>query len=876
MISFPSTLNRGGYHSTPDITPSTSLGDAALNSSTESFRNAFTNMTSGQGFDNADIRYNQDQNRNELLDQEQNNALPSDLQYTNAVLADSSIGKMNRHLQNIETPFHLDNDIFGVVNNYKAFINDILIETGNDSMLPDNKTVKTHNWKGRGAGSLFSPYNAVPWTGIVDNVPLLDGTTTGIRNKEEFAKLGDCSVKELVRLSSKKNSILGQARYKYSDFMYCKDLGKISNNHMITLRKFAVPVGDNIYRQASTHNKNNNQSVPGDIGRLICWFDTDDNKLSDIMSYEYEATWKELNAKIQQLDSQEDDDSRGPMGKLINSMNPGYNADVEKGIASGGALAAVLQRFGMTLSTPTYQNNDVALGRNYDANKVYEPVDTIQNTHIYEGKLIFKHEFSLTFSYKLRAYDNINPKSAFLDLLGNILAVTYRKGHFWGGRQEILGPKPNKDGWNKANAIVDSLSKGAGNIFKDIFHFDFDNISGDMASLANAFLSGLESFAPGVAKIVGTVGQAAENTVDAIKSAATGDTSGGKQKLGEAKNNAKKAVTSAEDAISRSRIGGALTGLVKNKLGRPALYAFDSLLSGANVGLWHVTIGNPKNPIACFGNLIMTSAKITHSGPLGLDDFPTELKVTVSLKHARGRDATDIAKMYTKGENSIYFSLASPFTKINTQEGFSKSSLVYDKNGNPRKYNTVNTGQTNKGNTQNEPTNKTVTKHTGKKVSAPKSTTSKKVRRNAVLRAASINNPVPININFDSLKKRSEENQNKLQQEEQNKLFTNTSSQFNQQMKDSFENWQDSEYKKSLQQKIDAAEEGTIDENTQSLIDSNFNSLDPSSVTEEDKQDLIQEMRAINTMYPDNTNNEAMAFIGASLEEYNFNRDQAR
>lgn len=876
MISFPSTLNRGGYHSTPDITPSTSLGDAALNSVTSSFRNAFTNMTSGQGFDNADIRYNQDQNRSELLDQEQNNALPSDLQYTNAVLADSSISTMNRHLQNIETPFHLDNDIFGVVNNYKAFIDDILIETGNDSMLPDNKTVKTHNWKGRGAGSLFNPYNAVPWTGIVDNVPLLDGTTTGIRNKEEFAKLGDCSVKELVRLSSKKNSILGQARYKYSDFMYCKDLGKISNNHMITLRKFAIPIGDNIYRQASTHNEKNNQAVPGDIGRLICWFDTDDNKLSDIMSYEYEATWKELNAKIQQLDSQEDDDSRGPMGKLINSMNPGYNADVEKGIASGGALAAVLQRFGMTLNSTPYQNNDVALGRNYDANKVYEPVDTIQNTHIYEGKLVFKHEFSLTFSYKLRAYDNINPKSAFLDLLGNILAVTYRKGHFWGGRQEILGPKPNKDGWNKANAIVDSLAKGSGNIFKDVFHFDFDNIAGDLASLANAFLSGLESFAPGVAKIVGSTGEAIQSGAEAVGKAITGDTSGAKQKLGEAKNNAKKAGNAIVNAADRSRIGGALTGLVKNKLGRPALYAFDSLLSGANVGLWHVTIGNPKNPIACFGNLIMTSAKITHSGPLGLDDFPTELKVTVSLKHARGRDATDIAKMYTKGENSIYFSLASPFTKINTQEGFSKSSLVYDKNGNPKSVKDTTVG-VNRQSTQTKAKDKTTSSTTS--TTTQKTTTRKKVRRNAVLRAASVNNPVPININLDTLKKKTEELQNELQQEEQKKYFANMSSQLNQLIKDSpqeIENWKDSEYKKSLQQKIDDAEKGAIDENTQSLIDSNFNMLDSSSITKEDKQDLIQEMRALNTMYPDSANNVAMAFMGASLEEYNFNRDQAR
>ena len=60
----------------------------------------------------------------------------------------------------------------------------------------------------------------------------------------------------------------------------------------------------------------------------------------------------------------------------------------------------------------------------------------------------------------------------------------------------------------------------------------------------------------------------------------------------------------------------------------------------------------------------MTNAKITHSGPLGFDDFPTDLHVSVSLKHAMSRDATEISKMYTKGQNGIYLSLCSPYNTI--------------------------------------------------------------------------------------------------------------------------------------------------------------------------------------------------------------------
>lgn len=95
-----------------------------------------------------------------------------------------------------------------------------------------------------------------------------------------------------------------------------------------------------------------------------------------------------------------------------------------------------------------------------------------------------------------------------------------------------------------------------------------------------------------------------------------------------------------------------------NALGRPAMYAFNSLLKGDDIGLWHLTIGNPKNPIASIGNLILEDATIEHSGPLGLDDFPSEITVTVKLKPGRSRDATEISRIYTKGIGSIYMSSA--------------------------------------------------------------------------------------------------------------------------------------------------------------------------------------------------------------------------
>ena len=140
---------------------------------------------------------------------------------------------------------------------------------------------------------------------------------------------------------------------------------------------------------------------------------------------------------------------------------------------------------------------------------------------------------------------------------------------------------------------------------------------------------------------------------NAAKSIAGEVTKDGKET--DAKSIAKNSLTIAIEKAKQAGWGDAAKGALKNALGRPAFYAMNSLLSGDNVGLWHLTIGNPKNPIAVMGNLILENAEIIHSGPLGIDDFPTEIKVVCTLKHARSRDATEIGKMYTKGVGSIQY-----------------------------------------------------------------------------------------------------------------------------------------------------------------------------------------------------------------------------
>ena len=72
------------------------------------------------------------------------------------------------------------------------------------------------------------------------------------------------------------------------------------------------------------------------------------------------------------------------------------------------------------------------------------------------------------------------------------------------------------------------------------------------------------------------------------------------------------------------------------------------------MGEWHLTIGNPLNPIAMIGNLICDGLEIKWSDELGPDDFPIGFDAIVTLKHAMGRDRDAVESMFNRGYGRIY------------------------------------------------------------------------------------------------------------------------------------------------------------------------------------------------------------------------------
>ena len=460
-----------------------------------------------------------------------------------------------------------------------------------------NGKVETVATAAKGVKSLFNNYNAVYTFDdfrIDANMPLLDTP----ENRKAQRKNTACTIQDLVEASAA--GLMGRQVYNYSDFAYCKHLGKIPNNYLITLRRFGAPCGDRIdirpYSNIIGLDKQLQQHMP-DIGRLITWIGTPGNEMSNILKYSYGVQWEDLEAKLEDVDGHGDDD--GSLASLFNMANSNYRKQVMQGV-SGKNFAGKTYVDKLTGGgDPPYSNAEWL--KQYDSNKVYGPVDVIDKTKKRKRGLVFEQKFTLTFDYELRSYYGVNGKAAMADLLANILATTYTHGTFWGGERRFIGAAQDNI---FANLPIYTLANSGG----------LNNPSAVLEAFIDSVHQGSKAF---------TNGAEGETTMDKIKNLA-------------------------------KDIGGMLLGGMLNKLGRPHKYALASLISDAPVGCWHLTIGNPKSPILEVGNLVCTGSEIEHYGPLGLDDFPTGIRVRVNLEHGKPRDIVGIEQMYGRGDSRIY------------------------------------------------------------------------------------------------------------------------------------------------------------------------------------------------------------------------------
>lgn len=428
---------------------------------------------------------------------------------------------------------------------------------------------------------------------ISNNVPLMDNRET----RKKIKQNSGCTVKELVQASQ--NGELGRNTYSFSDFMYCKYLGRLSNNYLITLRRFPYPVDDFISAVGVGENRANKDfqtKTTDSIGCLVTWMGTPGNEISNVLKYSFNMPFKEQKAEMQN-NTIDADSNKGILNSIASAFDPTYRQQFQDGQAGAALQNYVGKMFAIgDAPYPASQWNSFR-----DQTKVYGPVDTIKSTYMRsEEGLNFDQTFNLVFDYELRSYNGINPRQAMLDLISNILNVTYSTGTFWGG------------GYRGGGAHQSNIFANM-NIFK----------------ARGGFTNFIDAFQQDASNLMKSAGNIIDKNGGLLNT------------LGKIANT----------------LGGMLLSGGLNALGRPQKQLLNSLLSPAPIGFWHITIGNPHHPIMSVGNLILKSTEVEHYGPLGLDDFPTGLRVKCQLQRGKPRDIRDIEKLYMHGNDRIYSSM---------------------------------------------------------------------------------------------------------------------------------------------------------------------------------------------------------------------------
>ncbi len=404
------------------------------------------------------------------------------------------------------------------------------------------------------------------------------------------------------------NSTYPNIGYKAQDFLYSKWYRKIPLNHLITLRRMPMPCEDNIFKLDIALAQGNGGKVPLNVSgnadtvdatqvagvtAVTYMGETAGNKLSELMSMTYGLNWKELESKMEEVESGGGYTSQ-PMTKTFGALG-GAVADVAKGISPG-------RKYALENSTTADK-----LASTY-ADFVIGPVNVIDRTIIRDRGLKFEQDMKLVFEYELKSLSYVNPKVAMIDIISNTLTMTTNNASFWGGGQRYYG----------AAGYVASQ-------FGDVNLLKQGNFAGYTRSLTSDVTAGLKNI--------------------------FGNSSGGTDL---------KAIVAGTGNIIKQAVGnklGELLGSIAGDVGSTA--AQRTFISAEPTGNWHVTIGNPLNPIATMGNMYCDGTVMTLGDGLGYDDFPLEVKFEITLKHGKPRDKGDIENMFNAGRGRIYASAAS-------------------------------------------------------------------------------------------------------------------------------------------------------------------------------------------------------------------------
>lgn len=386
-------------------------------------------------------------------------------------------------------------------------------------------------------------------------------------------------------------------KLSYADFLYCKKLGAYPNNRLVVLRRFAQPASDDIVES----NEMNIHQSP--ISVMVTWF-------NDFpMNIEFGEKWTK--------------NSKGLITQILESGAElaggavGGDSAVTKGL-SGAASNS--ENIGNPWLSSLWYGFLSQQARNANIAVDFEKILPNANPNlIREAKyraptsIESKISFELNFEYVLRSLKGIDPHIAMHNIIANIIRM---------GTSTSVNVYPRPDVSSDANT-TDVIT---------------DLANGRILNAIEGLLTQIRTFQR---QIIENNSENNTNTVDGATNSTINDTSLPNANIAEGNRND---TPKLENFFSRAL-----------SLYRFKLIAAMQADTGLPSGNWHVTVGNPFNPIVAVGDLVIANQiKLDFGKELSYNDFPTEIKATVSLESARSRGAQELERIFNAGRGRIY------------------------------------------------------------------------------------------------------------------------------------------------------------------------------------------------------------------------------
>ena len=510
-----------------------------------------------------------------------------------------------------------------------------------------------------------------------------------VRETDRLRFQGESSTLNTNGFSGKfERSIIGglSAPYFWKDFLYCKYYGAIPNNYMVTLRRFPSPTLDNfsIPSRLKSSSVHTDEGLGKPVAQAVTWMGGNTgNTIKSLTQFSTGIKWDPKNQSdspiVQNAFSQGAfmDKPFGMLNDALGKISPEASAVTDWLAKATSAAALVFDPNNTSIENEReYRLRDKAKEQGGVLSEfIWTSVDTISNIYMRGRGLPFTwggaNVISLIFEYELTSVGEVNTKAAMLDLMANLLSIGTNYGNFL---------TPNF----RYNSAFPAIGFPGGDAGLEAFYKDPLNW---FTTYGEDVLNGFSVTAESTGASNGNTGKLTQTIF----------TAGGLDASGSSKaTELQKELAAINDRKDLSDPGksGTISKVIERVVGKDAANRFlksmmtDDLIekyqvpmaffTGAPVGEWHLTIGNPCNPIALIGNLICDGVAIEFGETLGPDDFPTHMKATFTLKHGRDRERGEIESIFNRGDGRLYQSA------LPTSANMQSNDAVADTAGNVR------------------------------------------------------------------------------------------------------------------------------------------------------------------------------------------------